>query len=63
MHELPGKEVKMSVLKDKIRMLFFDAAYFLHRTGMIRNPLHVKSIDETIDKLINSKKALRDSSI
>lgn len=58
MHELPGKEVKMSVLKDKIRMLFFDAAYFLHRTGMIRNPLHVKSIDETIDKLINTNKSL-----
>lgn len=48
----------MSALKDKLKLLVFDTAYFLHRVGIIRNPLHVKSVDETIEELVNTDKSL-----
>lgn len=47
----------MSRLKERIKSILFGAAYGLHRFGIIKNKLHVKSIDETIDTLIHTDRS------
>ena len=45
-------------IKEKIKAVLFEAVYRLHSVGVLRNRLHVKSVDETIDVLINTDKSL-----
>ena len=47
----------MGCLKDKVKQFVFIFVYMLHEKKLIKNKLHVNTIDQTIDKLIHSEES------
>ena len=45
-------------MKEKIKEVIATFVYWLYQTGILKNQIHVHSVDETIDALLDSDKSL-----
>lgn len=45
-------------MKEKIKSILADILYFIYDKGILKNHIHVMSIDETLDELIESGKSI-----
>lgn len=45
-------------MKEKIKSILADIVYWLYEKGILKNRIHVMSIDETIEELIKSEKSI-----